>query len=253
MTTEDLSHTNQIYGPNVNGIKVNTSKHNIPEFRVKMATVLPSILSLYCNLTCSTNIMFANKLPFLAEISLIIRYHYIARIMKLQVTTILKVSIILHNLYAMRSFILQLMNMEPKLYTLRPNLKNMHIHINNIGQVDHIPKTERLICTTKGSAIYALSGTPFKKFSTMIMIGIILETFTLVNAIDAKYGVFRNMIPNTIDTVRQIIYHKHCGLTFCNYYQTHEEGDNTITKNGFLREFLSSPLVIPKVFISLRT
>ena len=125
MTTEDLSYANQIYGPEMNSLKDSTAKRNTPIVQVKMATILPSPITLYSNLACSANIIFSNNLPFLAAVSLNIRYCYIARLLNCQVPTILKVCKILSNIYATRGFLIQAMKMDPKFNPLHQILEKM--------------------------------------------------------------------------------------------------------------------------------
>ena len=67
MKTEQLIHANQIYGPDLNRPKGNNARPNITQVQVKLSSVTQPILSLYRNITCSSDIMFANNITFLEE------------------------------------------------------------------------------------------------------------------------------------------------------------------------------------------
>ena len=67
MKTEQLSHANHIYGIDLNRPKGNNVRRNINQVQIELSAVTQSILSLYRNITCSSGIMFTNKIPFLAE------------------------------------------------------------------------------------------------------------------------------------------------------------------------------------------
>ena len=214
---EQISHTNQIYGPGMNGLKDETAKQNITQVQVELDEVPPFILRLYCNLTCITNIMSPKNSSFLAAIILIIRYCFIMQLLNLQVHTILKVCDIMRNLYEMKGFLLRVMNMDPESDPLCPGPEKMKIHLNKNGQGNHIPEAERLIRNTKDNKISTLAVTPFKKPPTMLNVGLIPVTMFWGNAIAAEDDVPRTMVPDSIITGRHIIYKKHSHLAFGDY------------------------------------
>ena len=125
ITTEHLIHANQIYVTVVNDLKYKTYKRKIPQVQVELDAVPTSILVIYRNLTCSTNIMFANNIPFIAATSLNIRYILIFRLLNCQVPTILNVCKIMLNLYAIKGFMIRVMKMDPEFEPLSFGLDQM--------------------------------------------------------------------------------------------------------------------------------
>ena len=91
VTTEHLSHTNQIYGNDVNRLKGDTVKLTPPQAWVNLDAVTPPTPSLYHNLTCSAVMVFNNKINLLEVIILNTRYRFIVRLLNRQVPSILKV------------------------------------------------------------------------------------------------------------------------------------------------------------------
>ena len=69
-TTDNLTHANHIYGPDVLGLKGKGTKRNIPSISVDILKVLHSITSLYQNMTVCGDVFFVNKVAFFGAISL---------------------------------------------------------------------------------------------------------------------------------------------------------------------------------------
>ena len=75
-TTEYLPHTNHIYGPDAFGLKGKGTKRKIPYISVDTIKVLPSIKSLYRNVTACGDVFFVNKVTLFGAINLNILYGY---------------------------------------------------------------------------------------------------------------------------------------------------------------------------------
>ena len=114
----------------MNRLKEKTNNHNIDQVRVEVDSVPPYKLSLYPNLTWSSEIMFDNKIPFLEYININIRYNFIVGILNRQVHAILKLCKILHNLYVIIGVLILVMKIDPEFNTLSNSLEQMKIHLN---------------------------------------------------------------------------------------------------------------------------
>ena len=69
-----------------------------------------------------------------------ISYCFIVILLKHQVTTILNVCKIIHNIYEMVGFLLQVMKMDSKFDPLCTNLEQIQIHLNDNGEINHVPE-----------------------------------------------------------------------------------------------------------------
>ena len=68
--TEHLTHANHIYGHDVLGLKVKGNKQEIPYISVDIIKFLPSITSLYYNMTAFGDVFFVNKVTLFGKINL---------------------------------------------------------------------------------------------------------------------------------------------------------------------------------------
>ena len=74
LTTKHLTPANHIHGPDVLGIKGKVTKLNIPSISVDIIKILPSISSLYSNITACGDVLFINKVALFGAICLNIQY-----------------------------------------------------------------------------------------------------------------------------------------------------------------------------------
>ena len=74
VTRTSLVVANKIFGSNLNVIKGKTVSLNTPEVRINISNVPISIMSLYRNATLAEDILYVNKIAFLASISAGIKF-----------------------------------------------------------------------------------------------------------------------------------------------------------------------------------
>ena len=103
----------------------------------------------------------------------------------------------------------------------------MHILLNNTGKGDHVPESERFVCTTKESCRAGFTRNLFKKLLIALTIGLVLVTIFWENSIADEDGVSHSISPKGIITGRSLNFHKNCQIKFGSYLQTSEEGNNT--------------------------
>ena len=70
VTTKHITHTNHIYGPDFRGLKGKGTKRKIPSISVDITKILPSITSLYQNVTACGDVFFVNKVTLFRAIRL---------------------------------------------------------------------------------------------------------------------------------------------------------------------------------------
>ena len=105
VTTKNLAHANNIYGPDVLGLKEKGTKRKIPYTSLYIIKVPPSITSLYRNVTTCGDVFFVNKVAFFGAISLNIRYGYWERFLNRHIPTFLKAIKHMNSRYTLRSFL----------------------------------------------------------------------------------------------------------------------------------------------------
>ena len=113
VTTDHLTHTNHIYGPEVLDLKGKGTKQKIPSIPIDILKVLPSIISLYHNVTTCGDVFFFNKVELFSSISLNIRYGYGEHLLNRQIPTFLKTIKHMRSCHALRGFLLRVIKLNP--------------------------------------------------------------------------------------------------------------------------------------------
>ena len=133
VATNNLAHTNHIYGTDVLELKGKGIKRNIPYISVDIIKVPPSITSLYRNVTTCGDVLVVNKVTLFGEVSLNIQYGYGESFLNRHITTFLKVIKHMSTRYAWRGFLRHVINTNPEFDPLSHGLDRMHILLNNTG------------------------------------------------------------------------------------------------------------------------
>ena len=77
---KDFLAANKIFGPDINALKGKTISHKTPRLQMKIASVPVAIMTLYCQYTFVSDILFVNRIPFLISISLHLKFGTVERI-----------------------------------------------------------------------------------------------------------------------------------------------------------------------------
>ena len=113
VATNNISHTNHIYGTDVLGLKGKGIERNIPYISVDIIKVPPSITSLYRNVTTCYEVLVVNKVTLFVAVSLNIQYGHRERLLNRHITTFLKVIKHMSTRYAWRGFLHHVINTNP--------------------------------------------------------------------------------------------------------------------------------------------
>ena len=77
---KDLVAANKIFGPDINTLKGKTVLHKTPVLQMEIASVPVAIMTLYCQYTAASGIIFVNRIPFHISISLHLKFGTVERI-----------------------------------------------------------------------------------------------------------------------------------------------------------------------------
>ena len=77
---KNLVTSNEIFGPDLIALKGKTVSQKTPEVQVEIESVPVAIMSLYCQDTVASNILFVNRISFLISISLHLKFGDVERI-----------------------------------------------------------------------------------------------------------------------------------------------------------------------------
>ena len=77
---KNLVTSNEIFGPDLIALKGKTVSQKTPEVQVEIESVPVAIMSLYCQDTVASNILFVNRISFLISISLHLKFGAVERI-----------------------------------------------------------------------------------------------------------------------------------------------------------------------------
>ena len=105
VTTKNLAHANNIYGPDVLGLKEKGTKRKIPYTSLYIIKVPPSITSIYRNVITCGDVFFVNKVALFGEISLNIRYGYGESFLNCHIPKFLKAIRHISSRYALCGFL----------------------------------------------------------------------------------------------------------------------------------------------------
>ena len=120
-TKEDIWAADDIFRPNLGSLKGTTVRHPNKHIQVTTSGVPHSILKLHRNVVFSMDIIFVNKLPFLATSSRNLRFSTVESLPNCQVGTVTTCLKKVIRLYHHRGFRVTSITCDPKFEVLRPS------------------------------------------------------------------------------------------------------------------------------------
>ena len=202
VTTKHITHTNHTYGPDFRGLKGKGTKRKIPSISVDITKILPSITSLYQNVTAGGDIFFVNKVTLFRAIRLNIRYGYGERLLNRHIPTFLKSIKHMRSHSDLSGFLLCEIKLNPEFEPLPHGLERINFLLNKMGQGDHVREAKQFLRTTKDSFCAGFVGTPFNNLLIALNIDLVLVGIFLNNYVTAESGVSRSISPKGTITGR---------------------------------------------------
>jgi hypothetical protein len=132
-------------------------------------------------------------------------------------------------LYKQRGFVVEWELLDNEFETLRGDLAEIGIGLNETGRDQHVPQVERFIRTVKKRTRAMYNMLPFKKMPTVMIMGMVKVFVFWLNEFPYKGGVAEELSPRSIVVGQGIDDLKHCKYEFGEYAQVHEEHDSSMT------------------------
>ena len=229
VTRRDIIAAEHILGPDVGSLKGKTTRRRPLGVGLYNHTPIPSgIVEQYHDVIIAVDVLYVNKLPFIATISRYIRFGTVEFLRNQKATTLIEHIKQVNRLYRQRGFRPTYALMDGQFEPLRGELANMGIQLNIVSNDEHVPEIERQIRTLKEWTRGIYCTLPFRKIPRHLTIEMLYAANYWLNMFPRKGGISQTMSPRTLLTGLTMNYHRHCRLEFGEYVQTHEEHDNSL-------------------------
>ena len=229
VTRRDIIAAEHILGPDVGSLKGKTTRRRpIGVGLYNHTSVPPGIVEQYHDVIIAVDVLYVNKLPFIATISRYIRFGTVEFLRNQKSTTLTEHVKQVNRLYRQRGFRPIYALMDGQFEPLRGDLAEMGIQLNTVSNDEHVPEIERQIRTLKERTRAIYCTLPFRKIPRRLIIEMLYAANYWLNMFPRKGGISKTMSPRTLLTGMTMNYNRHCRLEFGEYVQTHEEHDNSL-------------------------
>ena len=218
-----------IFGPDVGSLKGKTTRKWPIGVGLYDHTPIPSgIVEQYHNIILAVDILYINKLPFIATVSRYICFRIVEFLHNQKPTTLTKHIKQVNQLYRQQGFRPIYALMDGQFEPLCGDLAEMGIQLSTVSNNEHVPEIEQQIRTLKERTQAIYCTLPFRKIPRCLIIEMLYAANYWLNMFLRKGGISQTMSPHTLLTGLTTNYKRHCRLEFGEYVQTHEEHDNSL-------------------------
>ena len=153
VTRRDIVAAEHILGPDVGSLKGKTARRRpLGVGLYNHASIPAGIVEQYQDVIIAVDVLYVNKLPFIATISRYIRFGTVEYLRNQKSATLIEHVKQVNRLYRQRGFRPLYALMDGQFEPLRGDLADMGIQLNIISNDEHVPEIERQIRTLKERA-----------------------------------------------------------------------------------------------------
>ena len=150
VTRRDIVAAEHILGPDVGSLKGKTARRRpIGVGLYNHAPIPAGIVEQYHDVIIAVDVLYVNKLPFIATISRYIRFGIMEFLRNQKSTTLIEHIKQVNRLYRQRGFHPIYALMDGQFEPLRGDLADMGIQLNTVSNDEHVPEIEWQIRTLK--------------------------------------------------------------------------------------------------------
>jgi hypothetical protein len=227
-TVEDIQAADDILGPDVGSLKGKTTHRAPPRVETNTTPLPYEIQERYRNITLCADVMFVNKIPFLMTTSRNLRFGTAETIPSQADKNLLSSIKRVQAVYRTRGFHVTILLADGQFTSLRGNLADNNITLNDTGENEHVGDIERYIRTVKERTRCVYNTLPFNKIPRRVIIEMVYNSVYWLNTFPHQLGISQTQSPRQIVTGQSVDFHRHCKYEFGEYVQTHENHDNSM-------------------------
>jgi len=142
---ENIAAAEDIFGPNLGSLRGKTVHRNGTTIDIAPRFIPPEIMDRHRDVTIAMDIMFVNKLAFLVNISIGIKFGTVEFLVSRGHDNILAAVKRIKNIYAKQGFNVTHCKADLEFKPLRTDLDGEGIHLNAVAEDEHVPEIERQI------------------------------------------------------------------------------------------------------------
>ena len=222
VTPGDLKAAEDIYGPNLASLQGKTVRRATTIGRGHTEPVPERVYATHKHCDLSTDIMFVNKIPFLATLSRGIRFGTVSALPNRQTSTIVNRLKQVVRIYRHRGFKIRAIFADSEFEPIRPSFP----FLDTASADDHVADIERYIRTVKDRTRSAWHSMPFTYVPRVMVVRLVENAVFWLNSFPAGNGASTEHSPRYIITGTMMDHKLHARLQFGEYVQTHEEHTN---------------------------
>ena len=170
VTVEDFIRADKIYGRNIHSLKGKTTRTQPTRLVTDYVEIPPSVLEKNKHVTISIDIMYVNRIPFMATISRNIKFTTVEAIQNRTKAQLVQLIKNVFPIYTQRGLQVNNALLDDEFVPLCTDLLTLGINPNFATRNDHVPKIERQHRMIKERARACRHALPFKVLPRIMLV-----------------------------------------------------------------------------------
>ena len=221
VTVSDVQHANQIFGPDLAGLRGKTVRRKPDHVTIDYVEVPRDFLDRHRNVTLTADVMFVNGLPFLITLSRGINLVTVEFATTRTAANLCKLLKRVVTLYAAADLKVQTVMMDMEFQPLQELMP--YIVVNTTAANEHVAEIERRIRVVKERARAIINTLPYPKLPKRLVVDLIYFVTMWLNSFPVKGGISQKWSPRELLKRHRLDARLHCKAEFGAYCEVHDE------------------------------